>query len=78
MLCLTLDGLDHFIVFDHIDGIVVGWAAEITRLRRRRVSQCDAEAAADALIDEDCTHPAAVLILFFNDAVFDRAGRLAY
>src|SRR4051812_7484688 len=60
----------------HVDGVVVGRAAELALLRGGRVAERHAQAAANAQISADGAHHPAVAIGLLDDATGHRAGGL--
>jgi len=61
----------------HVDRVVVGRAAELALLRRRRIAERHAQTAADAEIGANGAHHPAVAIGFFDDAAGNGTRRLA-
>src|SRR5687768_8701188 len=60
----------------HVDGIVVGRAAELANLRGGRVAERDTQSAANAEVGPDGADHAAIPILLFDDAAGDGTGDL--
>ena len=67
--------LDDFFERHHVDGVVVGRAAELALLRRGRIAERDAQAAADAEVGAHRAHHPAVAIGLFDDAAGNRDRR---
>src|SRR5262245_57058027 len=60
----------------HVDGVVIGRAAELALLGRGRIAQRHAQATPDAQVRPDRAHHATVAIRLLDDASGHRAGGL--
>src|SRR5688572_21492941 len=72
-----LENLHHHLVRHHVDGVVVGRAAELANLRRGRIAERDAQSAPDAEVSTHGANHTAVPILLLDDATGDGTGSLA-
>src|SRR5438093_2056470 len=73
---LTCKYLQYLFPRHHVDRVVVGRATELSLLRRGRVSERDAETAADTKIRANGTYHPAVTVGFFDDTAGDGTGSL--